>query len=174
MSGEGARNGNGYEHAGGYQPDVPLWPSMREIVDGTFFALVGLATNRLLDELVPGAPARELFYLIVCAVILVPCAWMTFKASRLDPGEHVANPMSVLYPERIEDDAKARRRRGRVWAALGAVLALAGFAYCLRALLERPVPLDQVPTVILLAAAFFLILLLPPAYRRRRRQSSTE
>jgi hypothetical protein len=172
MTGEGAPNGNAYEYGGGYQSTVG--PSKREIVVGLVYGLLSAAITILLDDLVPGDPARELFHLLMCAVILVLSIWMIFSASRLDPEEHVANPMSVLYPERIEDDAKARRRRRRIGSALVAVLALAGFAYSLRALLERPVPLDQVPTVILLAAVFFLILLLPSAYLRWRRQSSTE
>jgi peptidoglycan/LPS O-acetylase OafA/YrhL len=173
MSGEGARNG--YEHAGGYRPDVPLWPGTGEMVRGVVFVglpIVGIPM--MLGKLVPGEPARNLFFLLLCAVMFVLIVRDIFRASRLDPEEHVANPMSVLHPERIGDDAMARRRRKRIRSVLFAILALAGFAYCLQALLAKPVPLDQVPAVILLAAAFFLTLVLPGAYLRRRRRSSTE
>jgi hypothetical protein len=175
MTGEGAPNGNAYEHAGGYQPDVPLWPGTGEMVRSVvFFGLPTAGIPMMVDKLVPGEPAMNLFLLLLCAVLFVLIVRDIFRASRLDPEEHVSDPMSVLYPERIEDDAMATRRRKRIRSVLFAIFALAGFTYCLQALLAKPVPLDQVPAVILFAAAYFLILFLSGAYLRRRRQSSTE
>lgn len=174
MTSEGARNGNGHEHAGGYESPLKA-PPLGETLFAIAYGMLGFAANLLLDAFAPGEPAKYLFFLIMCALLLALMAREIFRAGRLDPEEQVANPMSVLYPERIEDDAGDRQRRRRARAVFLAIVSLAGLVYCLRILLETGIPVANLPAVMLIVAAFFIVALLLGAYhRRRRRQSSPE
>jgi hypothetical protein len=132
MSGEGVQRDGGYEHAGGYQ-SVLLWPSGRETAVGVGVGVFIVACKWLLDELLGRGPAKDLFNLAMGAIFLGLGAWMIMRPDRAITEDSV--PTSLLYPERLDEDAAAQRRRARIWGAFIVIVALALIALSLDNLL---------------------------------------
>jgi hypothetical protein len=172
MTGEGLRNGDGYEHAGGYRPAVTFTP--REIVIGILIGAFSVAFAILLDTFVPPGPPRTLFHLVIGVALLVFAGWEIFRTGWRDIEHELPDPTSLLYPERVYDDAMSGRRRRLIWAAIVLVGAVAILAHAALSLLETGVPVANLPAVILIATALLIAHLAAGAHHRRRRLSSTE
>jgi len=172
MSGEGVRGDGGYEHGGGYQPGATFSP--REIAVGVLVGLLAGLFAMVLDRFAPFGPSRDLFHLLIGVAMLAFAGWEIYRAGWQKFEDELPDPPSLLYPERVYDDARGARRRRLIAGAIILVGAIAVLAHAASRLLETGVPFANLPAVIFIATFVLVAHLAAGEYHRRRRQSSPE
>ena len=81
MNGEVRQNGNGYEHAGGYQPDTALSPSWRDLLVAVCNAVALIAVTTLYNDYLEGQN-RHFLGLALGLGMLVLSPWTVFAPRR--------------------------------------------------------------------------------------------